>query len=106
MRIIRALLRSEARRAAHQALQGRAWDRSRPERGRLLGHEVDAILGRAWQLVDEMLPEARLDQIPARGNRQNVLFAVLTVAAYRALRDEGLEREYAMELVADVGWKV
>jgi hypothetical protein len=90
----------------HQALQGRMWDRSRPERGRLLDHEVDAILGRAWQLVDEMLPEARLEQIPARGDRQNLLFAVLTVAAYRALRDAGLEREYAMELVADVGWKV
>lgn len=106
MWIIRALLRREARRAAHQALQGRMWDRSSPERGRLLGHEVDAILTRAWQLVDEMLPEARLEQISARGNRQNVLFAVLTVAAYRALRDAGLEREYAMELVADLGWKV
>jgi len=106
MQMIRALLRREARRAVRQALRGRMWDRSRPERGRLLAHEVDAILARAWQLVDEMLPEARLEQIPARGNRQNVLFAVLTVAAYRALRDAGLEREYAMELVADVAWKV
>jgi len=106
MQIIRALLRREARRAASHALRGRMWDRSRPERGRLLAHEVDAILARAWQLLDEMLPEARLEQIPAHGNRQNVLFAVLTVAAYRALRDAGLEREYAMELVADVGWKV
>jgi hypothetical protein len=43
MRIIRALLHREARRAAHQALKGRMWDRSRPERGRLLGHEVDAL---------------------------------------------------------------
>jgi hypothetical protein len=37
MRIIRALLHREARRAAHQALKGRMWDR------RLLGHEVDAL---------------------------------------------------------------
>jgi len=106
MRILRALLRREARRAARQALAGRMWDRSRPARGRLLDHEVDAILTRAWQLVDEMLPEARLEQIPTRGNRQNVLFAVLTVAAFRALRDSGIEREYAMELVADLGWKL
>jgi hypothetical protein len=106
MRIVRALLRREARRAGREALAGRLWDRSRPDRGRLLAHEVDGILDRAWQLVDEMLPEARLERISSLGNRQNVLFAVLTVAAHRALREAGFEREYAMELVADVGWKV
>jgi hypothetical protein len=40
------------------------------------------------------------------GNKNNVFLAAMTIAAYHALLDAGIERDYAMELVADVGWKL
>ncbi len=101
---LRFLLRRLVRRAAHQTFAGRLVERARPERGRFLAIDVDAIVAQAWRNLDEMLPEAHLDRIPALGNRQNVYLAVLTLAAYRAFVDAGIEREYAIELFADVGW--
>jgi hypothetical protein len=106
MFVLRLLLRRLVARAAHQILAGRLVERGRPERGRFLRRDVDAILAQAWKNLDEMLPEAELDRIPTVGNRQNVYLAVLTLAAHRAFVDAGIEREYAIELFADVGWKV
>ena len=85
---------------------GRLVAKQRPERGRFLRHDIEAILERAWRNAEEMLPEGELERLPASGNRLNVYFAVLSVAAYRALVDAGVERDYAVELFADVGWKV
>jgi len=103
---LRFLLRRVVRRAARQIVVGRLVQRDRPERGRFLPDEVDTILSRAWRNLDAMLPEAELDRIPTLGNRQIVYLTVLTVAAYRSFIDAGIEREYAIELFADVGWKV
>jgi hypothetical protein len=103
---LRFLLRRLIRRAAQQTVAGRLVQRDRPERGRFLPGEVDAILAQAWRNLDEMLPEAELDRIPTLGNRQNVYLSVLTVAVYRAFVDAGIERDYASELFADAGWKV
>jgi hypothetical protein len=100
------LARRVARKAAHEILTGRVRERNRPEGARLLRRDVDAILEQAWRNVDEMVPEARLDQLPTRGNRLNVFFAVFSLALYRALVDAEIERDYAIELFADVGWKV
>jgi hypothetical protein len=95
-----------ARKAAHQILTGRLVERNRPERGRFLRRDVDAILRQAWRNVDEMLPEAPLDRLPTRGNRLNVFLAVVSLATYRAFLNAGIERAYAIELFADVGWNV
>lgn len=103
---LRFLLRRLVRRAARQTFAGRLVQRDRPERGRFLPSDVDAILDQAWRNLDAMLPEAELKRIPTLGNRQNVYLAVLTVAAHRAFLDAGIERDYAIELFADVGWKV
>lgn len=103
---LRLVLRRLVRRAAHQIFAGRLLQREHPERGRFLTGDVDAILSQAWRHLDAMLPEAELQRIPTLGNRQNVYLAMLTVAAHRAFLDAGIERDYAIELFADVGWKV
>lgn len=94
------------RRAARATLQGRRLDRSRPEAGRFLREDVDRFLERTWKETTRALGEEDLRRIPSKGNRHNVLLAVLTIGAYHALLDLGIERRYAMELFADVGWKV
>lgn len=94
------------RRAARQILQGRLLDLEIPDRGRWLRGDVDDLLAATWRRVDELLPEARLHELPTHGNRLNVSMAVATTAAYQALLDRGVPREYAATLVADVGWKV
>lgn len=104
--LLRQVLKIAIRKAAYQILMGRLLDREQPERGRFLRHDVDAILSQTWREVDELLPEAHLERIPTLGNRQNVFLAVLTVGAYHALRQAGIEKEYAIELFADMGWKV
>jgi hypothetical protein len=106
MWFIKNLLRWFAARAGRQILQGRPIDRDRPENGRFLRRDVDAILQQTWRYLDEMLPGAHLEQIPTLGNRQNKLGAVMTTALYRALRDAEVEKEYAIELMSDAGWKV
>jgi len=106
MQLFRILLRREVDRAASRILVGRLIERGRPERGRFLSHDVDRILARAWTNLDEMIPEADLESLPTLGNRHNVLLAALTVAAYRSFLEEGVDGEYAIELFADVGWKL
>jgi len=78
----------------------------RPDKGRFLRSDVDAILEETWREVDRILPEAQLDGLPTFGNRHNVFLAVLTVAAHHAFRTRGIERAYIFELFADVGWKL
>ena len=94
------------RRAARATLEGRLLDPERPERGRWLRADVDELLAETWCRVDQILPAARLEALPSRGNRLNVFLAVVTTAAYRALLDRSVPRTYAATLVSDVGWKV
>jgi hypothetical protein len=100
------LYRRVVRRAARAALEGRRWDPERPEAGRILRSDADAFLEDVWARVAALLREEDLDRIPTLGNRHNVFLGALTIAAYHALVDRGVERRYAMALFADVGWKV
>lgn len=104
--IVRKLIRRAAKRASYQILMGRRIDKDRPEAGRFLKHDVDEILDHTERNMDGLIPEARLEELPRRGNRLNVLLAVFTVAAYHAFLSAGVEKAYAMELLADIGWKV
>lgn len=106
MRVMRFLVRQAARRAAYQTLEGRLIERDRPERGRLLRHDVDEILEHAGRKLDQLLLEANLERLPTRGNRHNTLLALFTIAAYHAVVERGIEATYAAELVSDVGWKL
>lgn len=100
------LYRPLVRRAARQALQGRRVDTLRPEAGRFLRQDVTAFLDDVWRRVRSIVAEGDLITLPTIGNKNNVFLAAVTIAAYHALLDAGVEREYAMDLVADVGWKL
>lgn len=104
--VIKRLIRFLAKGAANEILMGRLIEKGNPERGRFLKHDVQEILNQAWQNVDTILPESKLDTIPTKGNQLNVFLAVVTVGAYHALLNVGIEKEYAIELFADIGWKV
>jgi len=81
-------------------------DPEAPARGRWLRSDVDRLLVETWRRVDELLPTACLAEIPSYGSRINVYLSVVTTAAYQALIASGVPRDYAMTLVADVGWKI
>lgn len=106
MWLITILLKWQLNRAAYQIMEGRYIDRHRPQKGRFTRQQVNHFLAQTWRNVDNLLPEARLDQLESLGNRQNVFMAVASLAGYRALLAEGIESEYATELFSDVGWKV
>lgn len=106
LRLARWVVARSVRRAARETLEGRPVDLEHPERGRLLRRDVDLFLERTWRNLDALLPEARLEELPTRGSRLNVLLAALTVAAYHALLEAGIARDQAIRLFSDVGWKV
>lgn len=104
--LLKLFYRRAARQACYQILMGRMIQRDRPEMGRFLRHDADRVLKETWDEVDEILPSAELDRLPTFGNRHNVFLAIVTVACYHALINSGIERQYAIELVADLGWKL
>lgn len=106
MFLIELWLRGVFKQAAYQVVEGRMIVRDRPEKGRFLRHHVDNILKLTWHNLDEMLPVAQLDKLPSIGNGQNVYLAVATMAAYHAFLEADIEKDYAIELLADLGWKV
>lgn len=104
--LLKWVYRYQSRRAMQSILAGRLRDTVNPAAGRFLPSDIAAIHQRSWQEVDRLLPEAALEGIPTWGNRHNVFLAVLSLALYHALLERGVERKYAIELFADVGWKL
>lgn len=106
MFIFKILYRSMTRSALRQILEGRMKVREKPEAGRFLQTDVRQIYNDAWSNSEGLLKESDLSEIPTLGNRHNVFLAIITVGMYHALLNAGIERSYAIELVADVGWKI
>lgn len=104
--LLRIVYRPIVRRAAREALEGRAIHPRQLEKGRWLHKDVSEFLDHVWDEVGRLIPIAKLDEVPTIGNRHNVFLAIVTTAAYRCLLQTGTGRKYAMQLVADVGWKV
>ncbi|MHB8492090.1 MAG: L-2-amino-thiazoline-4-carboxylic acid hydrolase, partial [Solirubrobacteraceae bacterium] len=90
--------------AARSAIAGRNRSRSGPAAGRFTSTDVDRLLAGAWSDFDSLVPELPCE--PTLGSRQNVMLACLTLSMLQALLAEGVEREYAIELVGDACWKV
>jgi hypothetical protein len=99
------LYRPIVRRAARHILEGRRMDPHRHEAGRFLRTDVDAFLIDVWQRFRRIVADDP-QKLPTLGNLHNVFLGALTIAAYHALLDLGLDRGHAAELFADVGWKV
>jgi len=65
-----------------------------------VGHYIDQAWHRYQALAPGLLPE------PTAGSRMNVKLAALTISLFQVLLDAGIERAYAIELVADTTWRV
>jgi hypothetical protein len=90
--------------AARRALVGRNRSRHAPQLGRFTRADVDRLLANAWHRYDAQAPDLPVQ--PTLGSRMNIRLACLTMSLFRALLEEGVERAYAVELAADVTWKV
>ncbi len=90
--------------AAHRALVGRNRSRHTLEQGRFTSAEVSNLVAETWGSVDELVPP--MIQEPTFGSRMNVRLAGLTLAFFRNLTAAGIEREYAIELIGDICWKI
>ncbi|MDX1617497.1 MAG: hypothetical protein R3224_01840 [Balneolaceae bacterium] len=89
-----------------KTILGRPIEKGRPERGRFLRRDIHRISAAAWSHFETLFKEREADIYPGIGNRHNVLLAGLTIAVYRSLREVGIQKEYAIELVSDSGWKL
>lgn len=99
-----AVLKPWVRWAARSALRGRNRSRSDPSAGRFTRTDIDRLLDAAWATFDRRSP-----QLPGEstlGARQNVVLACLTLSMLEALTADGVERDYAIELIGDTCWKV
>ena len=105
-RLLRTIYRPVLARAGGQILHGRFLDLEHVRKGRWSDDDVDTFLDDLWAQVDELLPLAELDELPNWGNRHNVFLAVVTTAGYQVMVERDIQRDYAMRLLADVGWKV
>lgn len=102
----RFLLTQVMKRAAVATITGRYRDPARPQDGRFTRGEIKGLVQRAMGITDELIPEANLNQYRSRGNRLNVLLGIYSLAIYRAMRERGFEKEWAIELFADTGWRL
>ncbi len=98
------LLRPWFRWAIRSAIVGRNRSRTDPGAGRFTRGETDRLVEAAWANFDRHAPG--LPSEPTLGSRQNVVLACLTLSMLEALTTDGVEREYAIELIGDACWKV
>ncbi len=92
------------RRVARRVLVGRLRARSAPDHGRLTRGDVDGFLTAAWRGYAEHA--SALTPQPTVGSTMNVRLACFTLSFLHALLAKGIDREYAIELVADGAWGV
>ncbi len=90
--------------AARRALVGRSRARRDPSRGRFTRADVQRLVARAWQWYDAQVP--RVPTLPTVGSRLNLKLACWTVALFHSLLDAGVDRDEAVDLVADVMWRL
>lgn len=87
-----------------RALVGRNRSRGDDTAGRFTRAEAIALVDATFTRFEPRVPE--LPSEPTLGSRQNVMLAALTLSFLEALEGAGIERGYAVELTADVCWRV
>ena len=100
----RLLYRPLVKRAARRALIGRVRSRQVPEKARFTRVEVDECLVTAWGYYRERV--CNLAPQPTIGSTMNVRLACFTMSFFDVLLAKGIERAYAIELIADAAWQV
>lgn len=106
MRLLYWFLERLLARSFRSRLTGRRREPSRPENGRFSRADLNAIIEDASRELDGLLPEAGLARYPRRGTKLNAYLSVATLAFYRAVRRAGVDKNYAIAVVADAGWPV
>lgn len=66
--------------------------------------EVNSFVREAWRRVEQMAPN--LPKEKTFGSRMNVKLACLSYSMLAVLLARGVERQYAIELIADASWNV
>jgi ubiquinone biosynthesis protein len=101
---IMIVIRPILRRSLRHTLVGRARRTAQPDAGRFARADADRLLDDTWDRFSEFARHRPRE--PTLGARQNVLLAALTLAAYDALLDAGVERAYAIGLIGDAAWRI
>lgn len=102
----RTLLNYLIKRATFHVMIGRYRDPDRPTMGRFMRSDIEPLLTKTNEYVNELSPEANLSQYRSWGNRLNTLFGVYSLATYRALRDSGITHERSIEIFGDTLWRL
>ena len=103
---VRRLFRPFIRSAARCTLVGRNRSSTEFEQGRFTKREMDGLLRQTWQRYDTLAPHAPVEPDYTYGNRMNVYLACLTYAALEVFQEAGMERAYAVDLIADLAWRI
>jgi ubiquinone biosynthesis protein len=90
--------------AARRGLVGRTRHAGHPQAGRFTKADVDEVLGRTWQLYDELRPG--VPRVSGVGPQMNVHLAAITLGFQRALVERGVEPDEATGLTSDCAWVV
>jgi hypothetical protein len=104
MDLVKLIYGSWSLRVARRVLVGRLRGRRSPEKGRFTRSEVDDLVEAAWRRYGD--EAAQLLPLPTLGATMNVRLASFTLAVLTELLAIGVEREYAIELVADASWGI
>jgi hypothetical protein len=75
-----------------------------PAYGRFNANDIKRITSQAFLNVKELMPY--LSDLDNLGNYQLEFSGLLNLAIYRALVKENVARDYASNLVADMGWQL
>lgn len=98
-------MRPQLKRAVRGALVGRNRSRVDGSIGRFTRRDCDRLLGEALAHYSRLVPE--VPPQPNLGSRLTVrLAAVLYAALMNAMLEESFEREYAIELIGDIAWRI
>lgn len=89
-----------------RVLLGRYISLEQPRQGRYSKRKLKAIHRKIEEERKQLHRKADLSQYKSHGNRLMVFCGVVSLAAYRVLRKEGVTHQYATLLVADVIWKL
>lgn len=102
--VVRLVYQPWTKSVARRVVVGRARVPRVAERGRFTRDDVDRLLASAWRRYGKNAPS--LPRQPTAGSTMNVRLACFTLSFFDALLSEGVERGYAIELVADAAWGI
>jgi ubiquinone biosynthesis protein len=101
---VRLIYAPLATRAARGVLIGRLRWRQAPEQGRFSRANVDHFLEGAWARYQRGAQD--LPPQPTMGSAMNLRLACFTMSFFEELLANGVERDYAIEIIADAAWRV